>query len=103
MADYTMEFARMEHSTYFNVCTIHCKRERFTNREFKNVLLNTLFMFSATDCEYQYMKAVVKRDGVPVLYAKSVTVVDGSQIDAYVRIGKDETKLHPYRVMNVAC
>lgn len=103
MAEYTIKFTRLERYTYVNVCTIHCKRDRFTRREFKDALLNTLFMFSAINCDYQYMKAVVERDSIPVLYAKSVTVVDGSQIDAYIRIGKDETKLHPYRVMNVAC
>lgn len=103
MAEYTIKFSRLEGYTYVNVCTIYCKRDSFTRREFKNVLLNTLFMFSATNCDNQYMKAVVERDGIPVLYARSVTVVDGSQIDAYVRIGKDETRLHLYRVMNVAC
>ena len=101
MARYRIDFTRLEHSTYINCMTIEFPAPRFTRKHFK-ILLDNLFMFASTNCDYKYMKVRVTKDSIPVMYAKAVTVVDGCNIDTYIRIGKDPVSLKPYRVMNVA-
>ena len=70
-------------------------RDRFTNREWKQVL--SMLFYLSTDIEYSVLHVRVFRDGKCAFAVDSETVEDGSTINTFVYI-----RGYVYRIMNVA-
>lgn len=70
-------------------------RERFTNREWKQVL--SMLFYLSCDIENRVMHVRVFREGKCAFSVDSETVEDGSTINTFVYI-----RGYVYRIMNVA-
>ena len=77
-----------------------------TNRDFKGVILNTLFFHSCRNVDFKNMVAVVSVDGEVKFTVMSDTIESTypeSSIDSYVSIFRTGKPFYFYRKMNVAC
>ena len=79
------------------------ERERFTYREYKDLLLSTLFDLAGTSYEYKHIGARVFCNDNKVLTMYCDTTVDGSTITAHIKAARPREKFCHIRDMIIAC
>lgn len=78
-------------------------RPRFTNKDWKDILVPTLYFLAATSNAYKNLDAVLFCDGVKVLTVRCSTRTDGSTITAYMDAARPREVFRPLRAMTIAC
>ena len=78
-------------------------RPRFTKREYKGILIPSLYYMAGTGYEYSKLDAELFCDGKLVLSARCNTEADGPAITAYISVARPREKFHPLRPMIIAC
>lgn len=102
MNKYTIEITNHTHSKSELIEYMELSRERFTSREFKEILLNSLFFFAAESNEFMMLSATVKCDGREVFTVRCDTTVDGSNIRSTITAARPKEKYTYIRTMTIA-
>ena len=109
MKQYTIEFFYTKRSGEELLIRMEFEREHFTNHEFKDYVLLTLFDLACQGSEYKALTARVKCEGKDVLTVKCDTVVGPytspdslNEINAFVSVARPREKFRRHRVMNIA-
>ena len=103
MNNYSIDIYRVGRKGRELVMRMEFPRERFTNREYKDILIPALFDLACEGDHYKRLDAVVMRDGTKVWTVCSDTKVDGSTITAYIKAARPREIFRPLRAMRIAC
>ena len=103
MKTYTIEICNCKRRGEKLIELIEFERPRFSNRDFKYILLNSLFWEACRGgCDSEHLTANVKCDGEIVMVIRSDTKVDGSTITAYITAARPSEKYRLIRTMEIA-
>ena len=83
MKNYTIDIFRVTRKGREHEIRIELPRERFTAREYKGILLPTLFDLACEGRSHKHLDAVIQCDGVKVLTVRCDTEAEGSEITAH--------------------
>ena len=103
MKNYTIYTYRVTHRGRELLEIKEFPRPRFTNRDWKNIMVPSLFFLAATSCDYKHLDAELFCDGKKVLTVRCNTKVDGSTITAYMDAARPREIFRPLRAMRIAC
>lgn len=103
MKQYSVDFYRIGRKGEEWKLTIEQPAVSFTSRQFKDHVVRPLFVLAGEGIKNKHLVAYVKRDGEKFLTVRCDTVVDGSNITAYVTVARPRERYRLVRVMEIAC
>ncbi len=101
MKNYSIDFVTVTRKGEELALRMEFQREHFTNREYKDLLIRTLFGLATEGPDYVNLTAHIKRDAYEFLTVACDTEADGSEITAYLRAARPREKYRHLRAMRI--
>lgn len=102
MKRYSIDFVQTTRKGEELALRMEFEREFFSNREYRNYLICTLFDLACEGIEYAHLTAYLKCEGETIMTAKCDTETDGETITAYICAARPREKFRPMRTMVIA-